>query len=207
MLEDLRRERDDLHEVLRTQFAGDRTEDAGALGIVGRVDDDDRVGIEAQVAAVRAADGRLGANDDGLGDLALLHGSIGRAFLDVHGDDVAHVGVRRLLAHALDEGGFAGAGVVGDVENGAQLDHGGPPFGFWLLMVQALPCSGAEAASCLVLVGTCAATSVSLIAEPSATTAFCSTLITRQRLSRLIGRVSMTSTLSPTLVSFFSSWT
>jgi hypothetical protein len=34
MLENLRSERDDLHEVLRAQFAGDRSEDAGALGLL-----------------------------------------------------------------------------------------------------------------------------------------------------------------------------
>src|SRR5207247_1714196 len=92
--------------------------------IVGRVDDDDGVAVEAQVAAVGTAHRGLRANDDGLGDLALLHGGIGGALLDVHGDDVADVRVGRLLAHALNESGFAGAGVIGDVENGAQLNHG-----------------------------------------------------------------------------------
>src|SRR5690349_1849102 len=59
MLENLRRKGDDLHEVLRTQFASAGAEDAGALGIVGRIDDDDGVAVETQVAAIRAADGSL----------------------------------------------------------------------------------------------------------------------------------------------------
>jgi len=65
MLEDLRSERDDLHEVLRTQFAGDRAEDTGALRVVRGVDDDDRVAVKAEVAAVGPTDGGLGPNDDG----------------------------------------------------------------------------------------------------------------------------------------------
>ena len=35
-----------------------------------------------------------------------------------------HVGVGSPLSHALDESGLAGAGVVSDFENRAQLDHG-----------------------------------------------------------------------------------
>src|SRR5687767_5168422 len=123
MLEDLRSERDDLHEILRAQFADDRSEDAGATGIVGSVDEDDRIGIETQVAAVRPANRSLRANDNRLRDLALLHSGVTGAFLDVHSDDITHMGVKRLLAHALNESGFAGTGVIGDLENGAQLNH------------------------------------------------------------------------------------
>eukprot|EP00456_Euglypha_rotunda_P044729 TRINITY_DN3532_c1_g1_i10.p1 TRINITY_DN3532_c1_g1~~TRINITY_DN3532_c1_g1_i10.p1 ORF type:complete len:328 (+),score=34.73 TRINITY_DN3532_c1_g1_i10:131-1114(+) len=133
MLEDLRGERDDLHEVLRAQFAGDRSEDAGAAGIVGGVDEDDRVAVETQVAAVGTAHGRLGTDDDRFRDLTLFHRGVRGALLDVHGDDVTDMGVRGLLAHRLDESGPAGAGVIGDLENGTELDHGGTPFEFsWL---------------------------------------------------------------------------
>src|SRR6187549_656749 len=105
MLENLRSERDDLHEILRAQFAGHRSEDAGAARIIGSVDDHDRVGIEAQIAAVSAANRSLGANDNRFRDFALLHRSVGRALFDVHRDDVANMSVWRLLAHALDESG------------------------------------------------------------------------------------------------------
>src|SRR4051812_4948386 len=111
MLENLRRERDDLHEVLRPEFAGDGPEDAGAARIIGGVDDDDGVAVEAEVAAVGAPDRRLGANDDRLRDLALLHRSLGRALLDVHGDDVTHARSGRVLALAADHGSAAGTGV------------------------------------------------------------------------------------------------
>src|ERR1051325_6163997 len=100
MLENLRRERDDLHEILRAQLAGDRAEDAGAPRIVGGVDDDDRVAVEAEVAAVGTADRGLRANDDGLGDLALLHGGFRRILLDVDSDDVADTGGVSDLAFA-----------------------------------------------------------------------------------------------------------
>src|SRR3954447_471792 len=93
MLEDLRGERDDLHIVLGAELAGDRPEDAGALGIAILADDDDRVAIEAQVAAVGATERGLRANDDGLDDLTLLHGGVGAALLDVHGDDVTDVSI------------------------------------------------------------------------------------------------------------------
>src|SRR5882757_1264012 len=89
MLENLRRERDDLHEVLRTQFAGDRAEDAGALGIAVSPEDDDGIAVKAQVAAVAATDGGLRANDDGLGNLTFFNGGFGCALFDVDGDDVA----------------------------------------------------------------------------------------------------------------------
>ena len=50
----------------------------------------------------------------------LLHRGVGRALLDMHGDNIADVSVRRLLAHALNESGLAGAGVIGDFENGSR---------------------------------------------------------------------------------------
>src|SRR5687767_2512835 len=113
MLEDLRRERDDLHEVLRAQFAGDGPENTGAARIVRGVDDDDGVAVEAEVAAVGATDRSPRANDDRFRDLALFDGGIAGALLDVHGDNVADVGGRGPLTHALDESGFASAGIVG----------------------------------------------------------------------------------------------
>ena len=55
---------------------------------------------------------------------------------------------------------------------------------------------GAGAAGAASLVGTWAATSVSVIATASVVTAFSTTEMTRQRFRRLRGRVSMISTLS-----------
>jgi hypothetical protein len=72
MLENLRGEGDDLHVVLAAEFAGDRAEDAGALRVAVLADDDDALESKAEVAAVGAAQGGAGADDNGLDDLALL---------------------------------------------------------------------------------------------------------------------------------------
>src|SRR6185369_13444152 len=87
--------------------------------------DDDRVGIEAEVAAVGPAQGGLRADDDGLVDLALLHSGVGAALLDVDGDDVTDVGVAGKVADLADHRRAARAGVVGNIEDGTHLDHGG----------------------------------------------------------------------------------
>jgi hypothetical protein len=50
-----------------------------------------------------------------------------RAVLDVNGDDVADASSVSNLTLAADHGGAAGAGVIGNLENGAQLNHGRPP--------------------------------------------------------------------------------
>src|SRR5688572_1431636 len=124
MLENLRSERDDLRVILRAEFARDGPEDAGALRIAVLADDDNGIAIEAEVAAVGAAEGGLRTNDDGLVDLTLLHGGIGAALLDVDGDDITNVGIAGGMPGLADHRGAARTGVVGDVENGTHLDHG-----------------------------------------------------------------------------------
>ena len=71
--------------------------------------------------------GSFRANDDGLVYFAFLHRRFGGALLDVHSDDIAHASGVGDLAFTADHCGTAGAGVVGDFEDGAQLDHGGSP--------------------------------------------------------------------------------
>src|SRR5262245_59132537 len=85
MSDDLRRERDDLHEALAAQLARDRPEDAGADRLEVRVEQHRAVCVELHVAAVFALVLARGANDDRLADLALLHAR-GRERL-LHGDD------------------------------------------------------------------------------------------------------------------------
>src|SRR5258708_1182061 len=125
MLEDLRGERDDLHVILGAELAGDRAEDAGALRVAVITDDDDGIAVEAQVAAVGAAQRGARADDDGLDDLTLLHGGVSAALLDVAGDDGAEGGVGGGIADLADHRRGARAGVVGNIENGTHLDHGG----------------------------------------------------------------------------------
>src|SRR5215212_9739253 len=124
MLEDLRREADDLHEVAVAQLAGDRPEDARAARVVGGVDDHGGVLVEGDVGPVVAPELLLRAHDDGLDDLALLDRALRVGLLDRGGDDVPDAGVAasRAALHA-DAEDLAGAGVVGHLEAGLVLDH------------------------------------------------------------------------------------
>src|SRR5688500_15794544 len=124
MLEDLRREADDLHEVAVAQLARHRPEDARAARVVGRVDDHRGVLVEGDVGAVVAPELLLRAHDDRLDDLALLDRPLRVGLLDRRGDDVPHARVATAGAalHA-DAEDLAGAGVVGDLEACLVLDH------------------------------------------------------------------------------------
>src|SRR3954452_25343594 len=124
MLEHLRREAHDLHEVAVAQLARDGPEDSGAARVVLRVDDDGGVLVEGDVRAVVAPELLLRAHDDRLDDLALLDRPLRVGLLDRRRDDVAHarVAAARAALHA-DAEDLAGAGVVGDLEAGLVLDH------------------------------------------------------------------------------------
>src|SRR4051812_37423496 len=124
MLEHLRRETDDLHEVAVAQLARDRPEDAGAARVVLGVDDHGGVLVEGDVRAVLAPELLLRAHDDGLDDLALLDGALRIRLLDRRRDDVADPGVAPPRA-ALDADAqdLARARVVGDLEARLVLDH------------------------------------------------------------------------------------
>src|SRR3954465_4185994 len=124
MLEHLRREADDLHEVAIAQLAGDGAEDARPARVVLRVDDHGGVLVEGDVRAVLASELLLRAHDDGLDDLALLDGALRVGLLDGRRDAVADAGVRPARA-ALDPDAqdLARAGVVGDLEARLVLDH------------------------------------------------------------------------------------
>src|SRR3954469_17233653 len=124
MLEHLRRERHDLHEVALAQLAGDRPEDARPERVVLGVDDHGRVLVEGDVGAVLAPELLLRAHDDGLHDLALLDRPLRGGLLDRRGDDVAHARVAAArAAHHADAQDLAGAGVVGDLQGRLVLDH------------------------------------------------------------------------------------
>src|SRR6059058_5010283 len=101
-LEDLRGERDDLHEVAIAQLARDRAEDARAARVVGGVDDHRGVLVEGDVGAVLAPELLLRADDHGGDDLALLDVAVRDRLLDRRDDGVADAGVAALgpAAHA-----------------------------------------------------------------------------------------------------------
>src|SRR5919202_1033139 len=122
MLEHLRREAHDLHEVAVAQLAGDGPEDAGPARVVLRVDDHGGVLVEGDVRAVVAPELLLRAHDDRLDDVALLDRPLRVGLLDGRGDHVADAGVAPARA-ALDADAedLARAGVVGDLEAGLGL--------------------------------------------------------------------------------------
>src|SRR4051795_12155420 len=117
ILEHLRREADDLHEVALAQLAGHRPEDARPARVVLRVDDHRSVLVERDVGAVVAAARLLGADDDRRDDLALLDRPLRVGGLDRRGDDVADMRVAALVAALdADAGELPGARVVGDAQ-------------------------------------------------------------------------------------------
>src|SRR5438105_14337213 len=123
-LENLRRERDDLHELLGAQLAGHRPEDAGADRLAFLADHHGAVGVELDVAAVGPLQLALGAHDYGARDLALLHLAVDHRLLDGDDDHVADGRVPALgAAEHLDAGDLLRAGVVGHIEDRRHLDH------------------------------------------------------------------------------------
>src|SRR5437762_6547257 len=124
VLEHLRSEADDLHEVALAQLAGDRPEDARAARVVRVVDDHGSVLVEGDRGAVVAAERLARAHDDCLDDLALLDRALRSRGLDGRGDHVAHARITALRA-ALDPDAenLARTGVVRDAQSGFLLDH------------------------------------------------------------------------------------
>src|SRR5215207_7445497 len=126
--EHLRRQRHDLHEAARPQLAGDRAEDAGPDRLALAADQDRGVAVEADRAAVGAADLLRGAHDDGAVHVALLDAAARDRLLDRDDDDVPdRRGPALRAAQHLDALHPPRAGIVGDVEVGLHLDHAAPP--------------------------------------------------------------------------------
>src|SRR5439155_12209670 len=116
-LQNLRCERDDLHEVLFAQLTGDRPEDARAARVARAVDQHRGVLVERDRGAVVAAERLPRAHDDRLDDLALLDGALRAGGLDGGRDHVADARVAALRAtRDADAEDLAGAGVVGDAQ-------------------------------------------------------------------------------------------
>src|SRR4051794_9570281 len=123
-LQDLRGERDDLHEVALAQLAGHGAEDARSARVVLGVNDHGGVLVEGDVGAVVASELLAGADDDGLDDVALAHRALRVGLLDGGGDDVADPSVAAARA-ALDADteDLARARVVGHAQARLVLDH------------------------------------------------------------------------------------
>lgn len=122
-LENLGSEGNDLHELFFTKLAGDRTEDTGATRVVVLVDKHASVRIEAEDGAIGTADGKSGADDDGLDHGSFFHRGGGNGIADVGGDHVANSGGTCAFSEDANHFSGAGAGVVSNGDFGFHLDH------------------------------------------------------------------------------------
>src|SRR6266540_1745399 len=122
--EHLRGERDDPHEPAVAQLPPNRAEDAGAAGGLVVLDQDGRVVVESDIAAIGTTLLLLGPHDDALHDVAFLDRGARNRILDRRYEDVAD---RRVApagtAEHFDDEDLLGAAVVGDPESGLLLDH------------------------------------------------------------------------------------
>src|SRR6058998_2465146 len=91
---DLRRERDDLHEVSLAKLACDRPEDPRPAWLVLRIQQDCGVVVEANERAIGAAVLLRLTNDHRPHDLALLHARVRDRVLHRGDEDVADLGGR-----------------------------------------------------------------------------------------------------------------
>src|SRR5215831_21162526 len=98
LLQDFRRERDDLHESLGAQLARDGSENASADRLELRVEKHRGVGVEADLGTIVPAHALAGAHDDRVVDLAFLDPAARRGILDGNLDHVADVRVATLGA-------------------------------------------------------------------------------------------------------------
>src|SRR6476620_634529 len=128
ILQDLGRERDDLHVLLLAQLTGDRAEDTNHPRLDRIIDDHDGVLVEADVAAVLPPRLLHRAHDDRLRDVALLHRAVRERVLHGHDDDVAEAGIAPAgAAEDANHERRLGARVVRDLHHRFLLDHGRPP--------------------------------------------------------------------------------
>src|SRR5260370_10458699 len=128
-LQNLRSQRNDLHEVALAQLAGNGAEDARPARVVRSRQQHLRVLVEADERAIGPPVFLVDADHDRLDDLALLDLAAWLRRLDGGGDDVAH---RRVLAvvpagHA-DAKDLLGTRVVPDLQASLLLNHSGTTF-------------------------------------------------------------------------------
>src|SRR5262249_23457692 len=123
-LEHLGSERDNLHEVTVAQLAGNWPEDTRPARVVAGRDDDGRVLVELDGAAVGPTVLLRRAHDHGRDHLALLDGAVRRGLLHRSLDEVTHAGPALVgCAHHADAHDLLGPGVVGHLEPCLWHDH------------------------------------------------------------------------------------
>src|SRR6186997_2395625 len=118
-------QRDDLHELRRAQLARDGSEDARADRLELVRQQHRGVAVEADQRTVRTTHAELGAHDDRVVNLALLHLAARNGVADAHLDDIADRRVTTLrAAEHLDTHQASRAAVVGGIQHRAHLNHG-----------------------------------------------------------------------------------
>src|SRR6056297_1239604 len=124
ILQHLRCERDDLHEVLRAQLTNHRPEDTGADRLVVVVQNDGGVAVKSDGGAIFATHFFCGTHDDGLADIALFHATARDGFLYRDDNDVTDGCVFTLgTTQNLDALNTASAAIVSNIQIGLHLDH------------------------------------------------------------------------------------
>src|SRR5690606_12865791 len=117
-------ERDDLHELLGTQFTSHRPEDTGADRLLLVVQQNSSVAVEADDRAIGTAYAVTGADHDSSHHLAFLHLAARNRFLHGDLDDVADTGITTVrTTKYLDAHNATSTAVVSDVEHGLSLNH------------------------------------------------------------------------------------
>src|SRR5690606_36931092 len=95
---DFRRQRDDAHELLAAQLAGDRAKHTGADRLQLVVQQHRGVAVEADHGPVLPPYALARAHDNRVVDLAFLDAAARNGVLDAHLDDVTDAGVATLRA-------------------------------------------------------------------------------------------------------------
>src|SRR6516225_434080 len=129
--QDLRGQRHDPHEPTRPQLAGDRTENARADRLALMGDQHSGIAVEADRAAIGAADLLRRAHDDRTMHVALLNAATRDRLLNRNDNDVTNrCGLALGSAQYFDALDSARARVVSDVEVCLHLNHGASPLVF-----------------------------------------------------------------------------
>src|SRR6187402_3480427 len=122
------RKRDDLHDLLGAQLAGNRPENTGTDRLELIVEEDGCVTVETDHGAIGAADTLGGTNHHGVVHLTLLDLAAGNGVLDGHLDDITDAGVTALrAAQHLDAHHFLRAAVICCSKRALYLNHGRSP--------------------------------------------------------------------------------
>ncbi|VXB67409.1 hypothetical protein ARTHRO9AX_180619 [Arthrobacter sp. 9AX] len=123
-LEHLRSQRNDLHELLVTQFTTNRSEDTGTAGVTVALQDYSCVLVKLDVGTIRTAAFLLGTDDDCLDNIALLYVAARDCILDGGDNDVTDACVATTGSTENANGkDFLSTRVVGDLEPRLLLNH------------------------------------------------------------------------------------